>query len=125
MLSSLPFIKKWAKVPEYAGMHHEKLDGSGYPLGLKADVISLPSRILAVADIFEALTAADRPYKLGKSLSEALRIMEFMVKDFHLDASLCDLLVEGGIVRRYAEEYLTAKQRDVYYWKGKEYRDWQ
>lgn len=121
MLSSLPFIKKWAKVPEYAAMHHEKLDGSGYPLGVKAGAISLPARILAVADIFEALTAADRPYKVGKNLSEALRIMEFMVKDSHLDESLCDFLVESGIVHRYAKEYLTAKQRDVYRWKGKEY----
>jgi len=122
MLESLPFLKKWSRVPEYAGMHHEKLDGSGYPRGKKSEDIPLPARILAVADIFEALTAADRPYKIGKNLSEALRIMNFMVKDDHLDESLCDFLVESGIIHRYAEKYLADKQRDSCCWKGKEYK---
>ncbi|MDD3815196.1 MAG: GAF domain-containing protein [Desulfocapsaceae bacterium] len=122
MLESLPFLKKWARVPEYAGMHHEKLNGSGYPRGKRDEDIPLPARILAVADIFEALTAADRPYKIGKNLSEALRIMEFMVKDGHLDESLCDFLMESGIVHRYAEEYLADKQRDSCCWKGREYQ---
>ncbi len=121
MLESLPFLKKWANVPLYAGMHHEKLNGSGYPNGRKGDEIPLPARILAVADVFEALTAADRPYKLGKTLSEAMRIMGFMVKDQHLDGSLCDFLVESGIARRYAEEYLAESQRDLFVWKGKQY----
>ncbi len=121
MLESLPFLKKWAKVPLYAGMHHEKLDGSGYPQGKKSEEIPLPARILAVADVFEALTAADRPYKLGKTLSEAMRIMGFMVKDDHLDASLCDFLVESGIVHRYAHEYLSEQQRDRFLWNGVQY----
>lgn len=122
MLESLPFLKKWARVPEYAGMHHERLDGSGYPRGKRGEEISLPARILAVADVFEALTASDRPYTIGRNLSEALRIMELMVKDSHLDGAVCDFLVESGIVSRYVAEYLADKQQGHYFWKGKEYQ---
>ena len=121
MLESLPFIKKWERVPQYAGMHHEKLDGSGYPRGLMAKDIPLPARILAVADVFEALTAADRPYKRGKTLSEALKIMKSMVSDNHLDEDVCDILVEGGVAQQYAELYMLEKQRDSYWWKDKQY----
>ncbi len=123
MLESLPFLKKWARVPEYAGMHHEKLDGSGYPKGKRGEEISLPARILAVADVFEALTASDRPYTVGRSLAEALRIMELMVKAFHLDGAICDFLVESGIVSRYVAEHLADKQQGHYCWNGKEYQD--
>jgi HD-GYP domain-containing protein (c-di-GMP phosphodiesterase class II) len=123
MLESLPFLKKWARVPEYAGMHHEKLDGSGYPRGKKGGEISLPARILAVADVFEALTASDRPYTVGRNLSEALRIMELMVKGSHLDGAICDFLVESGIVSQYVEEFLADKQQGHYCWNGKEYQD--
>ncbi|MFC1513000.1 HD domain-containing phosphohydrolase [Thermodesulfobacteriota bacterium] len=121
MLSKLSFPKKFAQVPTYAAMHHEKLDGSGYPQGLKGKDIPLPARMLAVADIFEALTAADRPYKSGKKMSEAMRIMGFMVKDNHLDEVLCDLLVESGLAVDYAKKFLSESQQDNFQWKGKTY----
>lgn len=121
MLNQLPFPKKWRCVPEYAGMHHEKLNGGGYPNGYAGDDISLPARILAVADVFEALTAADRPYKVGKKLSEAMQIMKFMADTEHLDKHLCDFLVESGVVAEYAEGYLDKNQIDSYIWRGKEY----
>ncbi len=121
MLAKLPFPKKFSRVPTYAAMHHEKLDGSGYPQGLHGEDIPLPARMLAVADIFEALTAADRPYKIGKKMSEAMRIMGFMVKDNHLDGVICDLLVESGLAENYAKKFLTAGQLDDFHWKGKTY----
>ena len=122
MLEKLPFPKKLRRVPLYAGMHHEKLDGSGYPRGLLADDIPLPARILAIADVFEALTAADRPYKPGKMLSESMRILEFMVKDGHIDGDLCDLLVESGLVEEYARKVLAERQIDDFVWRGRTYR---
>jgi len=121
MLEALPFPGKLAKVPTYAGMHHEKMDGSGYPQGLTAEQVPLPARILAVADIFEALTAADRPYKFGKLMSESMRIMEFMVKDNHLDSELCDLIVESGLAVDYARQYIAERQQDDFDWGGKKY----
>lgn len=121
MLDSLPFPKKWKNVPEYAGMHHEKLDGSGYPAGVSGDEISLPARIIAIADIFEALTAADRPYKQGKKMSESVKILANMVKDHHLDQDVCNLLFECGIAMEYARKFLPAKQLDTFSWRGREY----
>ena len=121
MLKALPFPKKMVQVPAYAGMHHEKIDGSGYPQGLKAEQVPLPARILAVADIFEALTAADRPYKNGKLMSESMRIMGFMVKDNHLDSDLCDLIVESGLASSYASRYISKRQQDDFDWGGKTY----
>jgi len=121
MLEALPFPKKLAQVPVYAGMHHEKMDGSGYPQGLTAEQVPLPARILAVADVFEALTAADRPYKLGKLMSESMRIMGFMVKDNHLDSELCDLIVESGLAAAYARQYIAERQQDDFVWGGKKY----
>ncbi len=121
MLAKLSFPKKFARVPAYAAMHHEKLDGSGYPQGLHDADIPLPARMLAVADIFEALTAADRPYKTGKKMSEAMGIMAAMVKDNHLDGVLCDLLVESGLAMHYARKFLSEGQLDNFEWKGKRY----
>ncbi len=118
MLESLPFPKKLRHVPLYAGMHHEKLDGSGYPRGLSGEDIPLQARILAVADVFEALTAADRPYKKGKLLSESMRILGFMVKDKHLDGEILDLMVKSGLVTEYAGKVLAERQRDEFEWKG-------
>jgi HD-GYP domain-containing protein (c-di-GMP phosphodiesterase class II) len=118
MLDKLPFPRKFEKVPEIAAMHHEKLDCTGYPNGLCARDIPLQSRILAVADVFEALTAADRPYKQGKKLSESVRILSFMVKDNHLDEDVCDLLVRSGLVQDYACEKISDRQRDEFEWKG-------
>ena len=85
MLEQLPFPTHLARVPEYAGGHHEKMDGTGYPKGIYAGDMSVPARLMAIADVFEALTAQDRPYKKGKTLSESMRIMGFMKKDNHLD----------------------------------------
>ncbi len=121
MLARLPFPRKLADVGKIAAMHHEKLDGSGYPHGLTGEEIPLAARILAVADVFEALTAADRPYKPGKKLSEVMRILGFMVKDNHLDGDLCDLLVASGFVGRYARKYLAERQIDAFEWRGRRY----
>ena len=106
MLSQLPFPKKMRHVAAYAAAHHEKINGTGYPLGLKGDQLSLQSRIIAIADIFEALTAKDRPYKKGKSLAEALKIMEAMAKDNHIDADLYDLFVKEKVYEEYAKDNL-------------------
>lgn len=106
MLDSLPFPRHLRRVPEYASGHHEKLDGSGYPRGIYAMDMSIPARAMAIADVFEALTANDRPYKKAKKLSETMRIMGFMKKDAHLDPDLFDLFVKSGVYRDYAERYL-------------------
>jgi len=102
ILSHLPFPKKMRHVADYAAAHHEKLDGTGYPLGLKGDQLSLQSRIIAIADIFEALTAKDRPYKKGKSVTEALEIMDRMARNKHIDAELYELFVQEKIYEEYA-----------------------
>ncbi len=106
MLNALPFPRNLTRVPEYAGGHHEKMDGTGYPKGIFAGEMSIPARMLAIADVFEALTAADRPYKPAKTLSEAMRIMGFMKQDNHLDPELFDHFVTSGVYRAYAERYL-------------------
>jgi HD-GYP domain-containing protein (c-di-GMP phosphodiesterase class II) len=113
MLLSLPFPRNLKRVPEYAGGHHEKVDGTGYPRGLFAGDMSVPARIMAIADVFEALTAADRPYKPGKKLSEAMRIMGFMKRDNHLDPALFDHFVTSGVYREYAARFLPPEQIDA------------
>lgn len=112
MLESLPFPKSLQNVPEYAGGHHEKMDGSGYPRGLKREEMSVQARIMAIADIFEALTASDRPYKKGKKLSECLKIMGFMKQDSHIDPDLFDIFIENRVYMAYAEEFLDPEQID-------------
>ena len=97
MLKELPFPKKYARVPEIAAAHHEQINGGGYPLGLKGDALSFEARILAVADIFEALTASDRPYKKAKKLSESMKILYFMAKDNHVDRKIVKFLYESGL----------------------------
>ena len=94
MLSQMPFPKKLKNVPAYASSHHERLDGTGYPLGLKGDEIPLQARILALADVFEALTARDRPYREGNTETQAIEILGSMVKDNHLDADIFNLFVK-------------------------------
>jgi HD-GYP domain-containing protein (c-di-GMP phosphodiesterase class II) len=106
MLEALPFPRNLRRVPEIAGGHHEKMDGTGYPRGLWAGDLSLPARMMAIADVFEALTAQDRPYKSAKTLSETMKIMSFMKRDNHLDPQLFDLFVTSGIYRNYAQQYL-------------------
>ncbi|MCP5371095.1 MAG: GAF domain-containing protein [Hyphomicrobiales bacterium] len=112
MLEQLPFPRTMRRVPEYAGGHHEKMDGTGYPRRLSGEQMSLPARIMAVADIFEALTAADRPYKPAKKLSESIRIMSFMAKDAHIDRDLFELFLTSGVYRDYAEAHLLPEQID-------------
>jgi hypothetical protein len=106
MLEALPFPRNLRRVPEYAGGHHEKMDGTGYPRGLYARDMSIPARAMAIADVFEALTAQDRPYKPGKKLSEAMRIMGFMKRDNHLDPDLFDHFVCTGVYKQYAARFL-------------------
>lgn len=112
MLESLPFPKHLERVPEIAGGHHEKMNGTGYPRKLNGDDMSLPARVMAIADVFEALTAADRPYKSPKKLSDSIRIMSLMVKDQHLDPELFRLFLESGVYRDYADRYLQPGQID-------------
>jgi len=116
LLESLPFPAKLRNVPSIAAAHHEKLDGSGYPRGLGGEELSLSARILAVADVFEALTAADRPYKRANRLSDAARILSRMVRANELDGDVCEALMNGGVARRYGEENLNPKQLDSYTW---------
>jgi response regulator RpfG family c-di-GMP phosphodiesterase len=112
MLEKLPFPDHLKRIPEYAGGHHEKMDGTGYPKGLTREQMSVPARIMAIADIFEALTASDRPYKKGKKLSEAIRIMNFMKKDHHIDAELFELFLKEELYKPYAKEFLKKEQID-------------
>ncbi len=112
MLESLPFPQHMEGVPEIAGGHHEKMDGTGYPKKLKGTEMSVPARIMAIADVFEALTAADRPYKKAKTLSESINIMAGMVKDHHLDGELFKLFLESGVYQDYATKYLESYQLD-------------
>lgn len=116
MLESLPFPKHLQRVPEYAGGHHEKMDGTGYPKGLTRDQMSVPARMMAIADIFEALTASDRPYKPAKKISECLKIMGFMCKDNHIDPDLFEIFVKEKVYQQYAEEFLSDSQIDEVDW---------
>jgi len=112
MLERLPLPENMRRIPEYAGTHHETMIGTGYPRQLRKEGLSIPARIMAIADIFEALTASDRPYKKSKTLSQALKIMSFMVKDEHIDAELFELFIRSGIYRSYAIQYLQPEQID-------------
>jgi HD-GYP domain-containing protein (c-di-GMP phosphodiesterase class II) len=113
MLNALPFPKHLRNVPEYAGGHHERMDGKGYPQGLTREQMSVQARILGIADIFEALTACDRPYKSAKTLSESLKIMRHMKKDGHIDPDLFDIFVRRKIYLEYAERFLEPTQIDA------------
>jgi HD-GYP domain-containing protein (c-di-GMP phosphodiesterase class II) len=112
MLEALPFPRHLARVPEYAGGHHERMDGTGYPRGVYAGDMSIPARIMAIADVFEALTAQDRPYKRGLSLKEAMQIMSNMKRDNHLDPDLFDVFVRSGVYRKFGERYLPPELLD-------------
>nr|WP_323741607.1 HD domain-containing phosphohydrolase [Pseudoalteromonas sp. A520] len=112
MLGSVPFPKELAKVPRYASTHHETLKGTGYPRKLTAEQLSIPERVLVLADIFEALTAADRPYKKAKPLSVAIDILAKMVADDHIDHDVFELFLTSGIYLKYAKRYLNPEQID-------------
>ncbi|HEX2333178.1 MAG TPA: HD domain-containing phosphohydrolase [Burkholderiales bacterium] len=113
MLEALPWPKHLTNVPEYAGGHHERMDGKGYPRGLKREQMSVQARCMGIADIFEALTARDRPYKKGKTLSESLEILGRMKLNQHIDPDLFDIFVRKKVYRRYAEMFLDREQIDA------------
>jgi hypothetical protein len=113
MLESLQYPKDLRRVPEYAGGHHERMDGKGYPKGLTRDQMSIPARMMGVADIFEALTSKDRPYKKAKTLSESLSILGKMRLDNHVDPDIFDLFIREKIYLRYAEKFLESEQIDI------------
>ena len=113
MLERLPYPKHLKNVPEFAGGHHEKLDGTGYPKGLKEEEMSVQAKMMAIADIYEALTAADRPYKDGKKLSQAMRIMGFMKNDYEIDKDLFEIFVKEGVYKKYAKKYIEKNQIDI------------
>ena len=113
MLNTLPWPADMARVPEYAGGHHEKLNGTGYPRGLSQSQLSIPARILAIADVFEALTADDRPYQKGLVLSEALKVMYDMVLNGELDKDLFDLFIESGSYFVYANQFMGESRIDT------------
>ena len=112
MLESLPYPKHLTRVPEFAGGHHEKMDGSGYPNKLRRADMSVQARMIAIADVFEALTASDRPYKKAMPLSQSLKILGQMKVDNHVDADLFDVFINEKIYLQYAEKYLNKDKID-------------
>lgn len=113
MLERMPFPKSLQRVPEYAGTHHESLNGTGYPRRLQAHDLSVPARIMMIADVFEALTAIDRPYKTPKKFSEAIAILHSLKLNGHIDANLFDLFLTSGVHLEYAKQYLAPEQIDA------------
>lgn len=114
MLESLPFPKNLRRVPEYAGGHHEKMDGSGFPRGLKREQMSWPARMMAIADIFEALTSSDRPYKPPMKISQSLSILQRMRQQNHIDPDLYELFLNSRVWEQYARIYLRPEQLDIH-----------
>ena len=112
MLEALPWPKHLQNVPEFAGGHHERMDGKGYPRGLSGEQMSVQARMMAIADVFEALTAKDRPYKRGKTLTEALSILGRMKLTGHIDPDLFDVFVREKVYLRYADQFLDPEQID-------------
>jgi HD-GYP domain-containing protein (c-di-GMP phosphodiesterase class II) len=113
MLEQLPWPKHLKNVPEYAGGHHERMDGKGYPKGLTREQMSVQARTMGIADIFEALTARDRPYKNGMKLSQAMKILANFKKIGHIDPDLFDIFVKQRIYQQYAEQFLEPEQIDL------------
>ena len=113
MLNKIRFPKHLKNVPEYAGGHHERMDGKGYPKGLTREQMSIQARAMAIADIFEALTAKDRPYKEGKKLSEAIEILYKMKLGHHIDPDLFDAFMNKKVYVKYAEKFLDPSQIDM------------
>ena len=112
MLESLPWPKHLRHVPEYAGGHHERMDGKGYPRGLPREQMSVQARCMGIADIFEALTAKDRPYKKGKTLTESLTILGKFKLNGHIDPDLFDVFMWEKVYEKYAREFLSPEQID-------------
>jgi len=114
MLEKLPWPKHLKNVPEYAGGHHERMDGKGYPKGLTREQMSVQARCMAIADVFEALTASDRPYKKGKKLSESLEILGKMKLGSHIDPDLFDVFIWEKVYEKYAAKFLPKEQIDEF-----------
>jgi len=112
MLESLPWPRHLRNVPEYAGGHHERMDGKGYPRGLTREQMSVQARCMGIADIFEALTAKDRPYKKGKTLSESLTILGKLKLNGQIDPDLFDVFMREKVYLKYAEQYMDSYQID-------------
>ncbi len=112
MLESLSFPKSLRNVPKYAATHHEHINGKGYPKGLTGDQIPLQGRIIAIADIFEALTATDRPYKKPMKLMKALSIMSSMTQEGQLDPGLYDVFINEKLYLHYSKKFLDPEQVD-------------
>jgi len=110
MLEALPYPNYLQNVPEYAGGHHERMDGKGYPKGLKREQMSIPARIMGIADVFEALTARNRPYKPPMSLPVALNILGKFKEDNHIDPDLFDVFIHQKVYLDYANKFLIPKQ---------------
>ncbi|MGY3571244.1 HD domain-containing phosphohydrolase [Vibrio paucivorans] len=126
MLNRLPYPEHLKNIPEIAGGHHERVDGEGYPKGLSDEELSVPARVMAIADVFEALTSSDRPYKKAKSLDESIHIMTDMATTGHIDPKLYLLFLENGIDQTYADEFLAPEQitpidREFHLQKVREY----
>lgn len=113
LLESLPYPKNLKNVPTLAGSHHEKMDGTGYPRGLKREQLSIPARMIAIADIFEALTANDRPYKKSMPIHKALTILGQMKLDGHIDPDLFDVFINDKIYKKYAKQYLNIDDEEI------------
>jgi len=112
MLEALPWPKYLKSVPEYAGGHHERMDGKGYPRGLMREQMSVQARVMGIADIFEALTAKDRPYKVGKTLTESLTILGKFKLGGHIDPDLFDVFIREKVYLDYAKQFLAPEQID-------------
>ena len=112
MLEQLPWPKHLRNVPEYAGGHHERMDGKGYPRGLTRDEMSVQARVMGIADIFEALTAHDRPYKKAMPLSQALAVLQGFKERGHIDPDLHEVFVREQVYRQYAQAFLAPEQID-------------
>ena len=113
LLNQIPWPEHLKNVVEYAGGHHERMDGKGYPKGLKREEMSIQARCMGIADIFEALTASDRPYKKGMPLSQSLNIMNRMKDEGHIDPDLFDVFMKHKIYLEYAKKFLTPEQIDI------------
>ncbi len=113
MLKAIEFPKHLKNVPEFAGGHHERMDGQGYPNGLRREQMSVQARMMGIADVFEALMDPDRPYKNGKKLSEALAILKNMKENGHIDPDLYEVFIEKKIYKKYADEFVATEQIDL------------
>jgi HD-GYP domain-containing protein (c-di-GMP phosphodiesterase class II) len=116
MLEALPWPSHLTQVPEYAGGHHERMDGKGYPRGLTREQMSVQARAMGIADVFEALTAKDRPYKKGMGLMQSLTILGRMKLDNHVDPDLFEVFLRERVYKEYAERYLDPHQLDEVDW---------